>query len=55
MTFQFCVVFSLCVGVFSLIAAFHKRQYKTLTALLGLLVSTFAPTLAHAQTEHARR
>ncbi len=33
--------------------AFLKRPYKTVAALLGLLLPTFAPTIAHAQPEHA--
>src|ERR1035437_10847001 len=33
--------------------AFLKRRYKTVAALLGLLLLTFAPTFAYAQTEHA--
>ena len=32
--------------------AFLKRRYKTVAALLCLLLPTFAPTLAYAQTEH---
>jgi K(+)-stimulated pyrophosphate-energized sodium pump len=33
--------------------AFFKRRYWTATASLGLLLATFAPTIAHAQPEHA--
>jgi K(+)-stimulated pyrophosphate-energized sodium pump len=32
--------------------AFLKRRYKTVPALLALLLSTFAPTIAYAQPEH---
>jgi K(+)-stimulated pyrophosphate-energized sodium pump len=34
-------------------AMFLKRQYKTVTALLGLLVTAFSPISAFAQPEHA--
>lgn len=34
-------------------AMFLKRQYKIVAALLGLLVPALAPTIVHAQPEHA--
>jgi K(+)-stimulated pyrophosphate-energized sodium pump len=33
--------------------AFLKRQYKTAAVLAGLLLPTFAPSMAYAQAEHA--